>query len=141
MPVFFSEGYWRSCVPRDGVLVPVPMADGADPDTMRWAAAADVRFGMPQGWFIGPYAAGGRASVGIYPRSTSRLLAEIAKTGVAPPITDAERTAAVGDVQYWGASCVVLGPHEHEKALKEALDGLFGPGERIADVWAWRVDP
>jgi hypothetical protein len=139
VPKFFLEGYWRSCVEPGGVLVPVPLPHGAYTDTMRWPAAANVAFGIPQGWFIGPYAADGRASVGVYPRPTSALLDQVAQTGEAPPITDVERTQAVTDIAYWTASCVVLADHPQEAALKSTLDGLFGPGERIADVWTWRV--
>ena len=140
VPRFFTEGYWHTCVKPGGVLVPVPLPDGSSADTMRWAAAANAEFGIPQGWFIGPYAAGGRASVGIYSRATARLLGETAKTGRAPEITEAERAAAANDIAYWGASCVVLAADNPQvSALKPTLDALFSPGERVADVWAWRV--
>jgi hypothetical protein len=139
-PRFFTEGYWRGCVRPGGVLVPVPIPDGGDANTMRWAAAANAEFGIPQGWFIGPYAAGGRASVGIYPRATASLLNEVAKTGQARQITETERSTAATDIAYWGASCVALAAdHQHVDALKSTVDGLFGPGERVADVWIWRV--
>lgn len=141
-PLFFSAGHWRACVPRNGVLVPVPLPNGGDPDTMRWAAAANDEFGLPQGWFIGPYASGGGASVGIYPRPTSQLFDKIATTGQQPKITQTERDAAAADITYWGASCVVLAAdHPRAAELKFAVDGLFGPGERVADVWTWHVSP
>jgi hypothetical protein len=140
VPRFFTEGHWQDCVARNGVLVPVPLPDGVNPSTMRWAAAADDRFAIPQGWFIGPYAAGGRASVGIYSRPTAHLLDVADETNAVPEITDKNRADAAKDVEYWGASCFVVADSEpHGAVLKSTLDELFQPGEHVADVWIWRV--
>jgi hypothetical protein len=139
VPRFFTEGYWRTCVEPGGVLVPVPPPEPVDPDTMRWAAAANVEFALPEGWFIGPYAAGGRASIGIYPRGTSELMHRVAKTGEVPLLTDNERAMASQDMRYWGASCVVLAHQPHEPELRSMMDYLLGPGEDVADVRVWRL--
>jgi hypothetical protein len=144
VPDFFTHGYWRTCVPRNGVLVPVPLPDSGtiSTDTMRWPAAAGDQFGIPQGWFIAPYAAGGKATVGIYPRDTSQLLADVIKTGAVPPIGDDQRAKAQADITYWHASCVVLADTSpNEAALKSTLDALFGPAQRVDDVWTWKVTP
>jgi hypothetical protein len=139
VPVFFTGGYWRSCVPRDGVLVPVPPADPRNPEAMAWASAVDVAVGQPQGSFIGPYAPGRRASVGVSPRPTSTLLTEVARTGIVAVVTDGDRQAARDDVRYWRASCLVLAHQPDEDALRATTDALFGPGTRVADVTIWRV--
>jgi hypothetical protein len=141
VPVYFTEGYWRSCAPEGGVLVPVPLPTPEQPDTMRWAAAANAEFAFPQGNFIGPYAAGGKASLGIFPRPTSQLLAKVAKTGVRPEVGDNERVQAAEDVAYWRASCLVVMDQPHTEAVKSTMDDLFGPGQKVADVWTWQVDP
>jgi hypothetical protein len=108
---------------------------------MRWAAAANAEFAFPQGNFIGPYASGGRASLGVYPRPTSQLLAKVAKTGERPQVGDDERTRAAEDIAYWRASCLVVADQAHADAVKSTMDQLFGPGQRVADVWTWQVDP
>jgi hypothetical protein len=139
-PKFFSEGYWRGCVQRNGVLVPVPLPSAANPDTMRWAAAANDEFAVPQGWFIGPYAADGRASIGIFPRPTAQLLDLAQRTNTAPVITAKDRDAAASDADYWGASCFVVADDQaRAPVLKSTLDQLFGRGEHVVDVWTWRV--
>jgi hypothetical protein len=126
--------------PEDGVIVPVPLPDPRDPGAMRWAAATDARIAVPQGWFIGPYGKGGAAAVGIYPRPTSQLLQRVAKTGAAPVLTDKDHAAAARDITYWRAASFVLDQrHPHAGALKQTMDGLLGPGERVEDVWVWRV--
>nr|MDT0657909.1 hypothetical protein [Micromonospora sp. DSM 115978] len=140
LPRFITGGHWRDCVEPGGVLVPVPLPTPQEPWAMRWGTGANVDFRLPEGFFIGPYAAGGRASMGTYKRPTSALLANIVKTGQVPAIGDRQRQAAERDVAFWGASCVALGDDApNAAALLDALEGLFGPATRSADVWIWRV--
>ena len=128
LPTFITAGHWRSCVPPGGVLVPVPPPTPKDPWPMRWAAAANAEFGLPEGFFIGPYLPGGRASMGTYKRPTSLLMGDV------------ERRQAQEDVAFWGASCFVLADGTpHEDNLRMLLDALFGPGRRVADAWVWPV--
>jgi hypothetical protein len=140
VPRFFTEGHWRGCVRPGGVLVPVPPPNGGNPDKMRWATAANAAFAIPEGFFIGPYAAGGRASIGIYPRPTSELLKGVERTGTVPPITAEEQAAARADLAYWNASCVVVADdHQpHAAELRQTLAALFGPGQHVSDVTIWR---
>ncbi|HKT03657.1 MAG TPA: hypothetical protein VJT31_29365 [Rugosimonospora sp.] len=139
VPVFFTRGFWRDCVPEGGVLVPVPLPDGANTDPMRWPAATGDRFAIPQGWFIGPYGPGGTATIGTYPRPTAQLLSTVAATGEVPDITPGQRAAARQDITFWHASCIVLADATpHRAALKSTLDTLLGPGRHLADVWTWQ---
>ena len=140
VPEFISAGHWRGCVEPGGVLVPVPPPTPQEPWPMRWGMAADAAFGMPEGFFIGPYGADGTASMGTYKRPTSALLAEVAKTGAVPAIGDRERQQAQRDIAFWGASCVVLTDDApHVESLHATLARLLGPGTRVADAWTWRV--
>ncbi|HEX5595854.1 MAG TPA: hypothetical protein VFX61_07535 [Micromonosporaceae bacterium] len=140
VPEFISAGHWRGCVPPGGVLVPVPLPTPTAPWPMRWAAAANNEFAVPEGFFIASYGADGGASMGTYRRPTSVLLAEVAKTGDVPPIDERERQRARRDVAFWRASCVVLTDDApHPESLRTTLEGLFGPGVRVADAWTWPV--
>jgi hypothetical protein len=143
VPRFFTEGHWRSCVRPGGVLVPVPLPSPAKPDKMRWPAAADVAFAIPEGFFIGPYAAGGQASIGIYSRPTSQLFNKVESTGTVPEITDDDRARARDDLAYWNASCLVLADTDqpHGAELRQTLEALFGPGRHDVDVTVWRFEP
>jgi hypothetical protein len=140
VPEFITAGHWRTCVEPGGVLVPVPLATPKHPGPMRWATAADAEFGMPQGFFIGPHGQGGRAAMGVAPRPTSALLAEVATSGLRPVVDDEQRRRAAADVEHWGASCVVLAvATAHADSLRLTLEALYGPSTRIADAWIWRV--
>lgn len=139
VPTFVTGGYWRQCVRPGGVLVPVPLPTPKNPYPMRWAAAADAEFALPEGFFIGPYAGGGRASMGTASRPTSALLAKVAENGQVPAIGADQVAQAARDVDFWRASCVALAAEPNAAQLRTTLEGLFGPGRPIADAWVWRV--
>jgi hypothetical protein len=141
VPRFFTEGHWRSCVRPGGVLVPVPLPTPTNPEAMRWASATGDRFALPQGFFIGPYGDGGRASMGTYERPTAALLGKVARDGTPAGVTETDQYTARTDLAFWGAKCLVLADDQAGwDALRQTLDDLFGPGRRMDDVWVWRVD-
>ncbi|MGY0235615.1 hypothetical protein [Longispora urticae] len=133
VPAFFADGGWADCVRPGGVLVPVPLPNPANADSLRWAAAAGAAFGVPEGHYIGPW------GYGTPRRPTSSLLAGVQSTGVAPGIGATHRDQAREDARYWRASCVVLGPAPHRAELRLVLDQLYGPGTDVADVRVWRL--
>ncbi|MEH1167589.1 hypothetical protein V6V47_19610 [Micromonospora sp. CPCC 205539] len=140
VPEFITGGHWRQCVQPGGVLVPVPLPTPKEPWPMRWAAAANAGFGMPEGFFIGPYGRGGTAAMGTFKQPTSALLADVARRGDQPAIGDEQRRQAARDADFWGASCVALADDApHVESLRHTLEQLYGPSTRIADVWIWRV--
>ncbi|MDG4802867.1 hypothetical protein [Micromonospora sp. WMMD980] len=139
LPEFVTGGHWRQCVRPGGVLVPAPTATPQQPGPMRWATATGIEFGMPEGFFIGPYGSDGSATMGTWQRPTSALLADVARRGVPPAVGDRQRRQAARDVDAWGASCVALTDDTpHAPALRQTLEALFGPGTRTADAWTWR---
>jgi len=142
VPRFITAGHWRECVRPGGVLVPVPLPTPLEADTLGWAAAADDRFAVPQGYFIGPYGANGSGSMGVYAQPTAQLLEDVQKTGQVPVIGDEQRARARADVTHWKATCIALSAaHPQADVLKQTLDGLYGPSSQIADAWVWRVTP
>ncbi|MEV1155803.1 hypothetical protein AB0J27_10400 [Micromonospora chokoriensis] len=140
VPEFVTGGHWRQCVRPGGVLVPVPLPTPKEPWPMRWATAADAAFGLPEGFFIGPYGRGGSAAMGTFKQPTSALLADVARRGDQPAIGDEQRRQAARDAEFWGASCVALADDApHAESLRATLEQLYGPATRIADAWIWRV--
>ncbi|MFY1687787.1 hypothetical protein [Plantactinospora sp. WMMB782] len=139
LPRFVADGHWRDCVEPNGVLVPVPLPTPQEPWPMRWASAADASFALPEGFFIGPYAAEGQASMGTYKQPTSQLLADVSKNGGVPSIAQEQRDQARRDIDFWGASCVaVTDDAPNAASLKGTLEALYGPGTRMADAWTWK---
>nr|MDT0658922.1 DUF2079 domain-containing protein [Micromonospora sp. DSM 115978] len=149
VPEFVASGLWREYVSPGGVLTPLPLTLDVTPDGQRWQAYAlahrQGEFAIPAGFFLGPGGPDGRGRIGPVPRPTDDLLQEVARTGVVPPITDADRAAARADLRYWRVEAVVLADRVHGAkfpihvdALREAATALFGPPTRVADVWLWR---
>ncbi|MFI6821753.1 hypothetical protein ACIBJE_12495 [Micromonospora sp. NPDC050187] len=139
VPEFITAGHWRDCVRPGGVLVPVPAPTPKDPWPMRWAVAADAAFALPEGFFIGPYGRDGTAAMGTYKQPTSALLAEVARHGEQPLVSEGQRRQAARDAEFWNASCVVLAADErHAESLRGTLEQLYGPATRVADAWIWR---
>jgi hypothetical protein len=137
VPRFISSGDWRQFVAAGRTLVPVPLDS---PHAIRWGPAADFGFTVPQGYFIGPTSATDRRGHWGAPlRPTSVTLDRIIKgrhDGTATPI---ERRRAVVDVRFWRADAVVLEAGPRGDALRQWLDGCFGPGRQVDDVWVWDV--
>lgn len=153
VPDFISSGTWQQYAPDGGVLMPVPIPNDLVPDGQRWQAAVLAKpsgpaFKIPAGFFLGPGGPNGTGRIGPIPRYTQTLLEDVAKTGYAPPITDAERARVREDLNYWGATTMVLaddvqGAHweTHQPALKDVMTKLFGEPTRVDDVWIWTVTP
>jgi hypothetical protein len=137
VPAFYAEGHWRQCASDGDVIVPVPVATPPQPEPMRFAADQNVAFGMPEGFFIGPYGRYGRATIGTWKRPTSALLAEVAKTGKVPLVDNNMRAQAKVDLTRWKAKCVVLTETPHWQALRQTLEALLGPGKQVSDAVIW----
>ena len=137
VPRFVTSGDWRQFVAEGRTLVPVPLDS---PHAIRWGPAADFGFTVPQGYFIGPTSATDpRGRWGAPLRPTSVSLDRILKGRHDGTATAVERRRAVADVRFWRADAVVLERNPREQALRQWLDGCFGPGRQVDDVWVWDV--
>lgn len=138
VPPFIADGTWASYVREGESLVPVPLPDPSDADALHWQIEAGFGFGLPGGYFNGPY---GDERVGIYgaePRFTSNLLREVRNTGVIPPVNDSWREQARVDLAYWKAGVLVLAPQPNDSALRATVEKLLGKsGKWVGGVWVW----
>jgi hypothetical protein len=145
VPTFFTSGHYRQYVSKGGTLVAIPPTLDTLPDGQRWQAAAHFDFAIPQGFFLGP-GPDGRSQVGPNLRPSAQILNDAALKGTDHTVTDADRAQARADLAYWHAQVVVLGDGgagirwtaRHELLLRLATE-LFGPPQRVDDVWLWRV--
>lgn len=149
VPRFITAGTWRQYVSPGGVLTPLPFTLDVTPDGQRWQAYALSRrqgeFAIPSGFFLGPGGPDGRGRIGPVPRHTDALLLRVAESGEVPAISDADRAAAREDLRYWRVEAIVLADQVHGAkfrvhvdALRRAATELFGPPQRVDDVWLWR---
>jgi hypothetical protein len=138
-PPFFADGIWRTYVEPGGSLVPVPLPSTGEAEPLHWQVDAGLGYPMPEGYFVGPTSATDkRGRYGAFPRPTSDIFAHVEESGQVAQITEADRTQALADLRYWHADVLVIGPREHQDALKSTVELLLRkPGEFIGGVWIW----
>ncbi|MBM0278407.1 hypothetical protein [Micromonospora tarensis] len=145
VPTFVTDGTWRSYVAGGRSVVTLPLPDTNYAEPLRWSAATRLDMPLARGYFLGPdtrpNAEAPRVALfGAPPRPTSSFFGTIRRTGAVPPITPQSRVQAVDDLRFWRAGVVILGPHEHETALRRGMTELTGIQPIFTGgVWAWDV--
>lgn len=122
VPRFFAEG--ADVIAEGTTVVVAPPAGYGNVDAMRWQAAADFRFRLPGGYFIGP-SYDGRAVIGPLPRTLLGLLNEVRDKG-AVSLTPEQRSGALIDLEDYDASAVVVGPMPHRAEAEALITDLLG---------------
>ncbi|MFJ6199872.1 hypothetical protein [Micromonospora sp. NPDC092111] len=147
VPVFVTSGDWRPYTAGRRSVVTLPLPDNTYPDPLRWSARTRLEMPLARGYFLAPDTRPGSpepdAALFTAPfRRTSNFFGGVARTGEIPPVTAADRAAAVDDLRYWRAGVVILGPHRHADALRQAMTALTGISPtRTGGVWLWDVRP
>jgi hypothetical protein len=143
MPPFIAAGMWRSYVPADRSLVPVPLPDVTTGRTaMRWAALSGLDFKVPRGYFMGPAnpPSDNTGSWSAPRRYTSDLLWQVREYGWVPTLTSVNRQQIAADLTYWRAAVVVLVPDSRNgPALQAVLTDALGPPQLIGGAQVWDV--
>lgn len=136
VPEFFRAGAKQ--IPAGSTVIVAPPAGYGHVDAMRWQAAADFRFRLVGGYFIGP-SYDGRALIGPLPRTLPTLLDQVRDKG-AVQVTDEQRAAVAQDLAYYQASTIVVGPMPHEAEAVALVSDLLGRApEQVGGVNLWRL--
>ncbi|MFD0583576.1 hypothetical protein [Dactylosporangium darangshiense] len=139
IPHFITSEKWRPYTSAGGTLVPVPVPNNRQGIAgLQWSGATLHEFAIPAGYFLGPDE-NGKGRLGVPARPTTTLLDTVAATGQVPQITDKNKADALRDLRYWHAAILVLPKTPNHDALFDTLEALFGPGQRVDDVWLWDV--
>jgi dolichyl-phosphate beta-glucosyltransferase len=113
-------------LPAESVVVVLPYPVPTNPVAMRWQSAANYRFRMPGGYFLGPGPDGHAYVGGSADPPTANLLTKVVETGQAAAVTPQERAQAKTDLAAWGTDRIVLGPTPAQAALRETMSDLIG---------------
>ncbi|WP_091348692.1 hypothetical protein [Micromonospora rhizosphaerae] len=142
VPAFITADRWRSYVGPDQTLVPVPVPSMANTHAMRWAAATNLDFKIPGGYFLAPRngVTGDPGRFGGRPSGIGGLLEDVATTGRTPKLDERQRRRFLDELRHWRAAIVVL-PLRQQNAepLRRTVEQLVGPGRQELDVWVWDV--
>ncbi len=142
VPEFITSDRWRAYVGPDQTLVPIPVPSMGNTHGMRWAAATNLDFKMPGGYFLAPRNGntGDPGRFGGRPSGIGRLLEEVATTGRTPELNDRQRRRSLDELRHWRAAVLVLPVSQpHSEPLRQTVEQLVGPARQELDVWVWDV--
>ncbi len=142
VPDFITSDRWRAYVAPDQTLVPIPVPSMGNTHGMRWAAATNLDFKIPGGYFLAPRNGntGDPGRFGGRPSGIGKLLEEVATTGRTPELNDRQRRRSLDELRYWRAAILVLPVRQpHSESLRQTVEQLVGPARLELDVWVWDV--
>ncbi|WP_372445911.1 MULTISPECIES: hypothetical protein [Micromonospora] len=144
VPDFITADRWREYVGPGQTLVPVPVPSMGNTHGMRWAAATNLDFKIPGGYFLAPRNGntGDPGRFGGRPSGIGQLLDEVATTGRTTKLDDRQRRRSLDELRHWNAAVLVLPLRQHNaEPLRRTVEQLVGPARRELDVWVWDVRP
>lgn len=142
VPDFITADRWRAYVGPDQTLVPIPVPSMGNTHGMRWAAATNLDFKIPGGYFLAPRNGntGDAGRFGGRPSGVGQMLEEVATTGRTPKLDDRQRRRFTDELRHWRAAILVLPVRQqHAEPLRRTVEELVGPGRQELDVWVWDV--
>ncbi|MEO3774271.1 hypothetical protein [Micromonospora sp. B9E7] len=142
VPDFITADRWRAYVGPDQTLVPIPVPSMGNTHGMRWAAATNLDFKIPGGYFLAPRNGntGDAGRFGGRPSGVGQMLEEVATTGRTPKLDDRQRRRFTDELRHWRAAILVLPiRQQNSEPLRRTVEDLVGPGRQELDVWVWDV--
>ncbi|MGH7749684.1 MAG: hypothetical protein ACREQ5_33695, partial [Candidatus Dormibacteria bacterium] len=139
VPAFFT-GSGVASVPEGSVALVAPFThDGPTATPMLWQAEAQMRFRMPEGYFVGVRSNGVRAD-GPRPSITGSVMIAIQRGRGAPPLTPRLRTQLIGELDRWRVSTVLVGPMANMERMAGFVTSLLNqPPKHVGGVLVWRL--
>lgn len=138
VPAFFRS-WEQQGIGRDQVVLFAPwFTNGAGADPMLWAAVAEARPRMYEGYVFVPDAQG-RPRYGPPPGPLARMMIEAQDHGVLPTLDAEARAAAFQELKDAEVSVVIIGPTRHRREMIALFTDLFGEAPTEVDgVQLWR---
>ena len=136
VPPFFQTAAVKA-IPAGSVALVAPFAREGDSLPMVWQAVAEMRFKMPEGYFL-TTDAHGRPQVGTTPSPLSRRMIAIEDGTAAPPVGPQLRRTLLDEMRGLRIRTVVVGPMRRQAEMVAFFTGLLGsrPVER-GGVYLW----
>jgi hypothetical protein len=139
VPAFF-RGDGVASLPAGSVALVAPFAhDGPSDPAMLWQAESEMRFRMPEGYFVGVRGNGVRSD-GPHLSATGSAMIAIQSGHAAPALTPRLRTQVMDELCRWEVRTVLVGPMAHEQRMTTFVSALLGrPPTRVGGVLVWRL--
>jgi hypothetical protein len=138
VPPFF-QAWAAEGIGDDEVVLFAPwFTNGAGADPMLWAAFAEARPRMYEGYVYVPDAEG-RPRYGPAPGPLAQQMIDVQDHGASPVLRAEDRAAAARELTDAGVSVVIVGPMQHRQEMIALFTDLFGrPPVEAGGVQLWR---
>jgi hypothetical protein len=138
VPAFF-RAWDRQGIGADETILFAPwFTNGAGADPMLWAAIAEARPRMYEGYVYVPDDRG-RPRYGPPPRALARLMIEVQDHGIVAPLTAEQRAGAIEELRAAQVSVVIVGPLRYRTEMLALFTDLFRrPPTDVDGVQLWR---
>ncbi|HJW22539.1 MAG TPA: hypothetical protein VJ506_08940 [Candidatus Limnocylindrales bacterium] len=141
VPAFFQHWSDQGIASNETILVAPWFTDGAGANPMLWAAVAEARPRLREGFVFVP-GRNGRARYGPPPGALGQLMIDLQDTGIRPVLRESDRTAARRELAQQGISVVIVGPMRHYDEMVAMFTDLLGaPPVVTGGVALWRDVP
>jgi len=138
VPPFFVDWAAQGIADDRTILFAPWFTNGAGADPMLWAALADARPRMREGYVYVP-GPGGRPQYGPAPGAVGRAMIDVQDHGVRLTLSPAERVAMLQELRADGIDAVIVGPMSHAPEMVQLFSDLLGRApEAVGGVWIWR---
>jgi hypothetical protein len=149
LPALFTNGNWRTKLPPNPVVAPLPGGWDDNIKIMRWSTETDFEVKITAGYFLGPNdtnPADKFAHFGPGWRATTLYLNQIKGMLTSPDVTEEHRANMRADLKHWKATNIVMVVgYPNEDVIRQTIDKLVAPdvapGKIVDGVWLWDVRP
>jgi hypothetical protein len=139
-PRFITSGAWRDHVPEGSTVGVLPFGWQNDVNSMQWQTEQGYRFKILGGYFLGPDPAreDKRAGFGAGGYFVRTVLGEGRDSRMI--VTDEQRAHCLAQLRGWRADVLLLpADAPNAEVVRGTTEQILGPGQRVEDVWIWRV--
>lgn len=137
VPPFFQSWAEQGIADDEVILFAPWFTNGAGADPMLWAAFAEARPRMHEGYVYVPDASG-RPRYGPSPGRLARLMMQVQDDGVLPELSAEDRAAAAQELADVGVTTVIVGPMRYRSEMIAFFTDLFGgPPADVDGVQLW----
>jgi hypothetical protein len=138
VPTFFIEWERQGIADDEIVLVAPWFTNGAGADPMLWAAFAQARPRMHEGYVYVPDAEG-RPRYGPRAGRLAHLMMDVQDHGTRPELSSEDRAQAIDELTAVGVDAVIIGPLRYRTEMIELFTALLGrPPIEVDGVQLWR---
>ncbi|WP_432833656.1 DUF6541 family protein [Dactylosporangium sp. CA-092794] len=146
-PALFTDGNWRTKLPPNPVVAPLPGGWDDNIAMMAWSTSTNFEVKLTAGYFLGPNDTVPGDKYGHFGpgyRPTVMYMNWVRGQRTVPEPTAEQRTNVWADIRFWKATNLVIpANYPNVEVMRRTVDKLVAPdcppGQLVDGVWLWDV--